>query len=274
MPLSDGEAAPGARVGRSAYAALLVVGLFTAGAILLSPAGRHASAAGQSCGAPNKPELLARPMPHVAARIAQGGTLTIVALGSSSTSGTGASRPNYTYPSRLAALLTARFPGVSVRVVNRGVAGEEAPAMAARIDRDVLSEHPDLVIWQVGTNGVLDEMEADKAGDVVRDGIARIKAAGADVMVMNPQYAPAVLQHAHYRDMLRALNAVANEEDVPLFPRFSLMRRWADDGSMPLNRMVGRDRLHMTDASYDCLARAIAASLDPAARGEAENTAS
>jgi acyl-CoA thioesterase I len=274
---NDGAAPARKRLGRSAYAALLSVGLFTGAAILLSPVGRHASAAGQSCGSPDNPALLSRPMPHVAARIAAGGTLTIVALGSSSTSGTGATRPRYNYPSRLAALLTARFPNLAVRVVNRGVAGEEAPAMAARIDRDVLSERPDLVIWQVGTNGVLDEMDAGAAGDVVHDGIARIKAAGSDVMIMNPQYAPAVLQHPRYREMLHALGAVANEEDVPLFPRFSLMRRWADDGSMPLNRMVGRDRLHMTDASYDCLARALAASIDPAARGTevtAANTAS
>ncbi len=263
MPPSDGEAAPGARVGRSAYAALLIIGLFTAGSATLSPrpAGT-ASAAGDRCGVPEDMVTIDRPLPHVAARLLAGGTLTIVTLGSSSTSGTGASRPKYTYPSRLAALLTARFPGLVVRVVNRGVAGEEAPDMAARIDRDVLSERPDLVIWQVGTNGVLDEMDAGMAGDVVRDGIARIKAAGADVMIMNPQYAPAMLQHERYRDMLHVLSAVAYDEDVPLFPRFAIMRRWADDGSVPLNRMVGRDRLHMTDASYDCLARQVAASID------------
>jgi lysophospholipase L1-like esterase len=273
MPLNDRSTSARVRLGRSAFAALVLVGLFTGAAIVLSPAGRHASAAGQSCGMPDDLALLARPMPHVAARIAGGRSLTIVALGSSSTSGTGATRPEYNYPSRLAALLAGRFPGLKVRVINRGVAGEEAQAMVARLDRDVLSERPDLVIWQVGTNGVIDEIDAGKAGDIVRDGIARIREAGSDVMLMNPQYAPAVLQHAHYRDMLRVLDAVAYAQDVPLFPRFSLMRRWADDGSMPLNRMIARDRLHMTDASYDCLARAIADSIDPAARLTPEEVA-
>ncbi|HUB97633.1 MAG TPA: SGNH/GDSL hydrolase family protein [Stellaceae bacterium] len=254
------------KLGRSAYLALLIVGIAATAGTLLAPAGRHASAAGQSCGIPDKPALLDHPLPHVAQRIAEGGTLTIVALGSSSTWGTGASRPRYSYPSRLEVLLAARFPGLTVRVLNRGVGGEEAPDMAARIDTDVLPAHPDLVIWQVGTNGVLDGMDAARAGDIVRQGIDRIEAAGADVMIMNPQFAPAVLQHPHYRDMLHELRAVAHEKDVPLFPRFSLMRGWADDGFMPLNKMVGRDRLHMTDASYDCLARAVAASIVPNAR--------
>ena len=162
--------------------------------------------------------------------MAAGGTLTIVALGSSSTSGTGASRPENSYPSRLAALFAGRIPGLSVRVVNRGVPGEEAPGMAARIDRDVLAEKPVYVIWQVGTNGVLRGEDAIATGEIIRAGVERIEAAGADIMIMNPQYAPAMLQHAHYRDMLHVLDAVANAEDVPLFPRFAIMRQSARRG--------------------------------------------
>ena len=122
------------------------------------------------------------------------------------------------------------------------------------------------MIWQVGTNGVLRDDGAIATGEIIRAGVERIKAAGADVMIMNPQYAPAMLQHAHYRDMLHVLDAVANAEDVPLFPRFAIMRQWAEEGRMPLNAMLTRDRLHMTDVSYDCLARQIATSIDTIAR--------
>jgi acyl-CoA thioesterase I len=255
-----------ARLGRGAIAALAVIGLAAGATILLAPVGSGASAAGDRCGIGDEIATLARPMPHVAARIVAGGTLTIVALGSSSTSGTGASRPENNYPSRLAAALEGRYPGLEVRVVNRGVAGEEAPAMAARIGRDVLPERPDLVIWQVGTNGVLNGNDAIATGEVLRAGIERMKDAGADVMLMNLQYAPAVLRHPHYRDMLHVIDAVAYTEDVPLFPRFSIMRQWADQGRIPLNVMLGRDRLHMTDVSYNCLARQLAASIDGAAQ--------
>jgi acyl-CoA thioesterase I len=254
------------RLRRAALAALVVVGTAAGSAIVLSPVGHSASAAGDRCAISEDIAPIARPLPHVAARIAAGGTLTIVALGSSSTSGTGASGADHTYPSRLAALYAERIPGLTVRVVNSGVAGEEAPAMAARIGRDVLPEKPDLVIWQVGTNGVLRGDDADVVGEIVRAGVERIKASGADVMIMNPQYAPAMLRHPDYRHMLHVLDAVAYAEDVPLFPRFAMMRHWADDGLMPLNVMLTRDRLHMTDVSYDCLARQVATTIDGIAR--------
>lgn len=254
------------RLSRGAAAAVAAVTLAAGATILLAPPGRGAAAAIDRCGAGDEVATFARPLPHVARRILTGGTLTIVALGSSSTSGVGASRPENTYPSRLALVLDGRFPELWVRVVNRGVPGEEALAMAARLDRDVLPEHPDLVIWQVGTNAVLRDADPNTIGEAVHAGIERIRAAGADVMLMNPQYAPAMLQHEHYREMLRALDAVAFADDVPLFPRFAIMRHWAEDGRMPLGMMLSRDRLHMTDVSYDCLAREVGASLDAIVR--------
>jgi hypothetical protein len=78
-----------------------------------------------------------------------------------------------------------------------------------------------------------------------------------------------MLQHEHYREMLRQLDAIAYSEDVLLFPRFAMMRHWAEDGRMPLATMLSPDRLHMTDASYDCLARQVGASIDAVARGGA-----
>ncbi len=48
---------------------------------------------------------------HAARRLASGEPLTIVAVGSSSTAGAGASSPAASYPSRLAVELQAAFPG-------------------------------------------------------------------------------------------------------------------------------------------------------------------
>jgi len=254
---------------RGTVLALAVVALAAAATIVVAPAGRRAVAAIDRCGVDDEVATMTRPLPHVAKRILAGGTLTIVTLGSSSTSGVGASRPDDSYPSRLAVFLDGHFPELWVRVINRGVPGEEAQAMAARLDRDVLAEHPDLVIWQVGTNAVLHDTDPAAVGGAVQAGIDRIKATGADVMLMNPQYAPAMLQHEHYREMLRQLDMVAYNEAVPLFPRFAIMRHWAEEGRMPLGTMLARDRLHMTDASYDCLARQVGASIDAIVRGGA-----
>src|SRR4029078_800247 len=54
-------------------------------------------------------------------RLMENGTLTVVAIGSSSNEGAGASSSSASYPSRLEALLKMRFPAVTVRVINRGV---------------------------------------------------------------------------------------------------------------------------------------------------------
>ena len=258
------EPAPGHR--RRTLAALVLLAFAAAAPILVSPGGRSAGAAIDRCAVPTELGSLTAPLPRTALRLKARAPLTIVALGSSSTEGVGASRPDRSYPSRLAALLKAQFPDAAIRVVNRGVGGELAPQMLARLDRDVLAEKPDLVIWQLGTNSVLHDGNPADEIDVARLGIERIKAAGADVMLMDLQYAPAVLQHAGYREMQHVLSAVADSEDVPMIRRFAMMRHWAEDGNMSLRAMLASDRLHMSDASYDCLARQVAQAI--AASGE------
>lgn len=243
---------------RHTLAALLLLGLGAAVPIIASPIGRSASATGDRCAIPAEFAPGGGALPHTAARLARGGTLTIVALGSSSTEGVGASRPELTYPRRLAAILQEYLPKTAIRVVNRGISGEMAEQMAQRIDRDVVMEKPDLVIWQLGSNTVLRDGDIAAEIEILRHGIARLKAAGADVMLMDLQYAPAMLAHPGYREMLYALAAVAHSEDTAIIHRFAMMRHWAEDGQMSLSAMLAPDRLHMSDASYDCLARQVA----------------
>jgi lysophospholipase L1-like esterase len=249
-------------------AALLLLGVAAAVPILLAPGGRGAGAAIDRCAIPPELGALDATLPHTAARLAAGGPLTIVTLGSSSTEGIGASSPEHSYPSRLAAQLRARFPAIPIRVVNRGVGGEISPQMVARIDRDVLAEKPDLVIWQLGTNSVLHDRNPADEQTVARAGIARLKAAEADVLLMDLQYAPAVLLHPGYRDMELVLAGVARSEQVALIRRFAMMRHWAEDGRMTLDVMLAADRLHMSDTSYDCLARQVTRGIIAATREE------
>jgi acyl-CoA thioesterase I len=252
---------------RRTLMALVLLGLAAAVPILMAPAGRGAGASIDRCGIPPELASLGAPLPRTTQRLTAGQPLTIVALGSSSTEGIGATSPEFSYPSRLAAVLQARFPEVPIRVVNRGVSGELSPQMVARIERDVLPEHPDLVIWQLGTNSVLRDVDPAAEVEVARRGIELLKASGADVLLMDLQYAPAVLVHSGYREMLHVLSGVARSEDVPLFRRFAMMRHWAEDGQMTLPVMLAVDRLHMSNASYDCLARQVARSIVLAARG-------
>src|SRR5215472_7937379 len=128
---------------------------------LTAPAARAEDAA--LCAGPPGGLPIIAPLEHFAARINKGGPLTIVAVGSSSTSGVGASNPDLSYPSRLESMLRQVFPGLEISVVNRGRGGEDAPEELARLARDVVALKPDLAIWQVGTNAVLrrDDLAAD-----------------------------------------------------------------------------------------------------------------
>jgi acyl-CoA thioesterase I len=206
-----------------------------------------------------------QPLPRVAQRIANDKPITIVALGSSSTAGAGASSPAASYPSRLEAELKARFPEQPVTVINQGVNGEEAADMLARFEESVARAHPDLVLWQVGTNAVLRDNPLGPVDRLVREGIARIKALGADVVLIDPQFAPKVIAKADAEDMVNLISAEAKRGNVDLFPRFALMREWRDRDGIPFESFLSPDLLHMNDWSYGCIAKLLAASISEAA---------
>src|SRR5665213_1089270 len=118
-------------------------------ASLGTPLSAHAKTAAPKCDAPLHLLRLANPLTRFAQKLATRGPITIIAIGSSSTAGAGASSAATNYPSRLAEELKQRFPNRSITVLNRGVNGEEVGDMLKRFDKDVLAAKPDLVLWQL-----------------------------------------------------------------------------------------------------------------------------
>jgi acyl-CoA thioesterase-1 len=214
------------------------------------------------CNAPPGWTAILSPLERTAARINAGDPLNIVAIGSSSTVGVGATSPEQTYPRLLQVALSAHFPGLDIHVVNRGINGQDVPEEVARLSVDVVALHPDLVIWQVGTNAVLrrDDLSAD--GEALRAGVAMLKDAGIDVVLMDLQYAPRVLDRSAFSVMEDLIADVANETHVGLFQRFVLMRYWQRTHPADAPAMIGADGLHMTDVGYSCLADDLAAALE------------
>jgi len=206
------------------------------------------------CHAPADLIRLAYPLAHTSQRLLSGEPLTIVAIGSSSTAGAGASSPAASYPSRLAVELKQRFPHNRITVINRGANGEEVHDMLARFQASVIAEKPDLVLWQVGTNAVLRDDPLAPAGSLIREGIAELKAIGADVVLMDPQFAPQVVSKPEIEGMVDLLSATAKDSSVSLFPRFAVMRIWHDMDGVPFDTFVSPDGLHMNDWGYACVA--------------------
>jgi acyl-CoA thioesterase I len=208
---------------------------------------------------------LDRPLRRTARRLAANEPLTIVAIGSSSTRGAGASSSAASYPSRLAVELTKRFPRSDITVLNRGVNGEEVEQMLARFPADVVAAHPDLVLWQVGTNAVLRDHQLAPDATLLRDGIKQIKDAGADVVLIDMQFAPRVIAKPETPDMEDEIARAAKEGSVDLFNRFAVMREWHDVEHMPFEAFVAPDGLHMNDWSYACVAKLLATAISEAA---------
>jgi lysophospholipase L1-like esterase len=195
-------------------------------------------------------------LPHVAKKLAAGQPVLIIAFGSSSTAGFGSSSPEFTYPNRLAAQLRRQYPTADITVLNRGNGGEDAPEMMKRLQTSVIDMKPDLVIWQVGTNAVLRNLDPGETANMVEDGIGRIQAAGADLVLVDPQYSPAVNAKAENAGrMVQLLSKVAALKHVGIFPRFEVMREWHEGQSMPFDSFVIADGLHMNDWGYACFAQ-------------------
>jgi lysophospholipase L1-like esterase len=195
-------------------------------------------------------------LPHVANKLIAGQPVVIIAFGSSSTQGYGSSSPEFTYPNRLATQLKRQYPGANITVVNAGIGGEDAPEMMKRLQTAVIDAHPDLVIWQVGTNAVLRDLDPAETQKLVEDGVARIQGSGSDVVLVDPQYSPRVYERAESANkMVRMLNRVASIRHVGIFPRFQVMREWHENQSLPVDSFVIADGLHMNDWGYACFAQ-------------------
>src|SRR5215469_2926581 len=237
-----------------------VSGRWLAAAILLVPIAARADDPAL-CAAPPGGVPIIAPLAHFAARVSDGGPLTIVAVGSSSTAGVGATSPDLAYPNRLAIELRRLLPQRDIRVVNRGKGGEDAPEELARLSRDVVALHPDLAIWQVGTNAVLrrDDLVAD--GEWMREGVNLLKGSGIDVVLMDLQYAPRVIERPAHVAMEDLVAETADRARIGLFRRFALMRYWQSSPASEAPAMTGPDGLHMTDAGYGCLATQLSSAL-------------
>jgi lysophospholipase L1-like esterase len=237
----------------------------TAGAPVAAAALAVAAPQAFACAAPAEFSQLNYPLRHSARRLANGEPLMVVAIGSSSTTGVGASSPAMSYPSRLAVELKQQFPGRDITVLNRGVNGQETHEMVARFATDVIAAHPDLVLWQVGTNSVLRDHPLRPHSILLRDGIVQLKEAGTDVVLIDMQFVPRVIAKPETQGMEDQIALAAKEQSVDLFRRFALMRNWHEVQHIPFETFVSPDELHMNDWSYACVAKLLAAAIAEAA---------
>ena len=199
-------------------------------------------------------------LPRVKVAVQERKSIIIVALGSSSTQGYGTTTDANTYPRQLEITLAREFQDVRLKftILNKGIGGQDVVEMLERLDRDVIARNPDLVIWQAGTNAAMKAMPLDLFKTRLSAGIDRMKKAGADVVLMTPQYVPAVVALANEEDYIVAMEAIARENGIGVFKRWQIMRDWVTGERMPYAQFIIPDGLHLNDFGNRCMGKLLA----------------
>jgi hypothetical protein len=197
----------------------------------------------------------------------------IIAVGSSSTAGRGSVLP---YPYWLERALREKFKPSMIDVVNRGVGGEEAPKELDRL-RKAAGEKPAMIIWQVGTNAIFhdEDYAGGQVAAAIEQGLDAICNANIDVLVMDLQYAPALLRPEKRDATLQMVQRIDDivaarpGQDLQLFRRFALMRHWHEIDMISHDRMTDPtddQRLHQSEWSTQAVSQALCDALAEAVR--------
>jgi lysophospholipase L1-like esterase len=167
----------------------------------------------------------------------------IVAFGDSLTAGYGA-QPGEDYPTTLSRLINAP-------VVNAGVSGDTTEAALARIDTDVLSRNPRIVIVGLGGNDFLRGVPIAATEANLRTIVGKIGGAGAMVVLLGFRF-PSLT--ANYESMyervaeeercllvdgvLRGILTDPSLKSDEIHPNARGYQKMADRIASPLNRLI------------------------------------
>lgn len=223
-------------------------------AVLLVPTARAES---RACTAP--PELLeaGAPLPAMVRAVAAK-SLRILVIGGVSVLGPGTSGPEAAWPARLQALLTARRPGVAFEVVVRGRRGINTAEAGLLLAEEMAKAPAQLVLWASGTVSAVRGLDVDEMVEALNTGLDTLRAAGADAVLIDPQFSRFLRANANVDPYLDAIRLVAAAHQVPLLRRWDLMRHWVETEQVDVERAPKSERVAATDRLNDCLAQAVA----------------
>jgi hypothetical protein len=222
----------------------------------------RAEEAPQTCAVPDYLLATESALPKIADAVKNGRALSIVVVGSRSS--TIAGSEDSAYPARLQAVLREKLPSVTVNVSLELQAKRTAEEVASGFVKLVEEKRPTLVIWQTGTVDAMRSVDPDDFRSAVSEGVGELQQAGTDVVLMNLQYSPRTETMISAPPYLDNLRVAAQEHDVPLFDRFGIMHQWNDQGDFDLfSAAAGTD---LAKRVHDCLARSLAKLVIDAAR--------
>jgi lysophospholipase L1-like esterase len=198
-------------------------------------------------------------LPKTTKALKQGGRVLIVAIGGASTQGNAAGTVEFTWPGRLATVLSKRYPNAQVTVVNLGATRLTAAQLVKRLERDVLDLHPTLVVLETGTTDAVRGTDTDDFRYALQLALEQIRGDGADVVLMDMQFSRRTHAMINFERYLPIMREVAAVYDVPVFPRHELMRIWSEaNGDLDLTERDTEKRKALAIWLYGCIGDALA----------------
>jgi acyl-CoA thioesterase I len=240
-----------------------------------------------SCKAPDELTGAVASLPRVAAVLKPGGTLRVLGIGSATMFGpeaslrpgtvtsqalNGGTRPDAgqsqtlnhepsetAFPKQMAKALQAMVPGLTVQVVVRGGRGMSAGELLGVMKKELETGGPyQLVLWQTGTVEAVRNAPPGEFAAALAQGAEAVEAAGANLVLIDSQYSRFLQTNSNLDPYTQALQQVASMPGVLLFHRFDLMRNWASEGQIDLERAPKADRKRMVEVLHMCLGQHLA----------------
>ena len=199
------------------------------------------------------------PLAAVAAALAAGGPVNILAVGSATTVGVVPDRPPIeSFPYRMVEALQAAMPQVTFNLTVRGGKGMTAEDMVPLITAALAARHYAVVIWQTGTVEAVRGLSPDRLESALEDGVQRVQEVGGDVVLVDPQFSRFLRANTDLEPYQAVLQQVATMPSVVLFHRFDVMNAWADDDRIDLERTPVARRSKAVALLSTCVGNALA----------------
>jgi lysophospholipase L1-like esterase len=190
--------------------------------------------------------------------------LNILVLGAGSSLLPGPNGAKNAYPARLQQALADKLPGVEIKLTTDAISKRTAAEMVKVLPQLLASSKPTLVVWQTGTADAIQAVDPDQFSQALGKGIIIARSAGADVVLVNPQYSPRTESMIALGTYAENMRWVALQQDVPIFDRYSVMQLWGDLGTFDFNATT--KKLDISEHVHDCIGRLLADKVIEAAK--------
>lgn len=247
--------------GRQVAAALVLVSGLAAAIV--------APAAANICDAPSDETFIAFGLPRLATKLKAREPVTIMVVGTGSSLDYGTEPAGRAYPARLLTELRKLRPVPPVTVLNRSVRQETAAMIVKRLDREITTGNPDLVIWQTGSTDAVKRVGVTEFGEALDTGIDMIHRRDVDLLFITPQFMPQAAAVSQFDDYVEYMEQIAQSRRVPLLNRFDIMRYWSESGAIPMDPTGKEEKLKLLDTVQACVAEQLARAIVSAVADDA-----